>query len=227
MILITGASRGVGKYLLERFIKQDEAVSGTFHSTKPSDSDCVHFTQVDVTDFPAVKNWVAGFSDQDKLTLINCSGISYNAFTHKSDIGQWRSVIETNLIGTYHCIRAVLPLMRTKKWGRIINISSVVAKRPTPGISAYAASKSALWGLSKSVAAENGALGITCNCINLGYAQVGMGVEKVPETFQAQIKAQIPSGKFCPPEDIFSLVEMLRKVEYINGADIDLSGGLV
>jgi NAD(P)-dependent dehydrogenase (short-subunit alcohol dehydrogenase family) len=227
MILITGASRGVGRYLFDRFLESGERVSGTFHASPPSVGHEIHYRKVNVTDFSAVQKWICSYKEESNLTLINCSGISYNAFTHKSDIGNWRAVIDTNLTGTYHCIRAVLPIMRANKWGRIINISSVVAKRPTPGISAYAASKSALWGLSKSVAAENGALGITCNCINLGYAQLGMGVEKVPEAFQAQIKAQIPSGKFCPPEDIFTLVEMLRKVQYINGADIDLSGGLV
>lgn len=227
MIIITGASGGVGKYLLESYLEKGEKVVGTYHSRKPDDALIDHYAQVDVTRFKEVETWINGFSQRGNLTLINCSGITYNAFTHKSDVEQWASVIETNLIGTYHVIRAVLPLMRQEKFGRIINFSSVVAKKPTPGISAYTASKSALWGMSKSIAVENGALGITCNCINLGYADLGMGVEKVPPEFQKIIKGQIPSGKFCSGEDIFKSVEYLRATEYINGSDIDLSGGLI
>jgi len=227
MILITGASRGVGRYLLQGFIDAGEDVAGTYHSTPPKESLATHYSQVDVTHWEEVENWIHTRAIGEKLTLINCSGISYNSFTHKSDIDLWKSVIQTNLIGTYHAIRAILPIMRKLQFGRIINFSSVVAKKPTPGISAYAASKSALWGLSKSVAAENGSLGITCNCINLGYAEIGMGVEKVPADYQSQIKSQIPCGKFCPAASILQAVQMLRQNEYINGTDIDLSGGLV
>ena len=225
-VLITGASRGVGRSLLEAYLSQTIAVAGTYLTTAPDDSLAAFLSKVDITDAQSVDGWIKREGNADRLTLINCSGISYNAFTHKADNEQWKRVVEVNLIGAYHAIRSVLPLMRERKFGRIINFSSVVAKRPTPGISAYAASKSALWGLSKSIAAENGALGITCNCINLGYAQVGMGVEKVPEKYQEVIKAQIPSGEFCPPGDIFGMVEMLRACAYVNGADLDLNGGL-
>lgn len=227
MILITGASRGVGQYLLHAYREQGEDVAGTYHTSQPEEQWSALYDQVDVTDFEQVRQWVERRCGDGRLVLVNCSGISYNAFTHKSDPKLWAAVVQTNLLGTYHAIRAALPLMRQAGYGRIINLSSVVGKKPTPGISAYAASKTALWGLAKSVAAENGSLGITCNCINLGYAELGMGVEKVPPAYQEQIKVQIPSGKFCPAESIFQLVEHLRANDYLNGADIDLSGGLV
>ena len=227
MILITGASRGVGKFLLQEYVRIGEQVTGTCHTTPPDADLAGFYDNVDVTRFEEVRQWIDTRAIGEHLTLINCSGISYNAFAHKSNVELWAAVIQTNLMGTFHAIRGILPLMRQHRYGRIINFSSVVAKKPTPGISAYAASKSALWGLSKSVAAENGSLGITCNCINLGYADIGMGVEQVPAEFQIAIKAQIPSGRFCPPVAIFKLVEMLRATEYLNGADIDLSGGLV
>lgn len=227
MILITGASRGVGKYLLQEYVRIGEQVAGTFHTTPPDPDLADYYDKVDVTQFGEVQQWMDTRAKSDQLTLINCSGISYNAFAHKSDVALWAAVIQTNLIGTYHAIRSALPVMRQHRYGRIINFSSVVAQKPTPGISAYVASKSALWGLSKTIATENGSLGITCNCINLGYAEIGMGVEQVPPAFQKMIMAQIPSGKFCPPDAIFQVIEMIRATDYVNGAEIDLSGGLV
>jgi NAD(P)-dependent dehydrogenase (short-subunit alcohol dehydrogenase family) len=74
---------------------------------------------------------------------------------------------------------------------------------------------------------ENGNKGITVNNINLGYASLGMGVEQVPEAYQATLKEQIPSKQFCEPEDILKTVEYLRKTPYINGTSIDLNGGLI
>jgi NAD(P)-dependent dehydrogenase (short-subunit alcohol dehydrogenase family) len=78
------------------------------------------------------------------ITLVNCAGIIYYSFTHKSDHEKWENVIRTNLIGTYNIIRVLLPLMREQKFRRIINFSSIAAIKPSLGISAYAASKSAL-----------------------------------------------------------------------------------
>jgi len=227
MIIITGASRNIGKYLLKRFEEKEEVV-GTFFKTKPESSlSLANLFRVDITDIASVKSF---FSKIEKslynITLINCAGISYNAFTHKSDPTEWEKVIDTNLIGTYHLIRVLLPKMREQNFGRIINLSSVVAQKGTPGVSAYAASKSALWGLTKSLAQENGSKGITINNINLGYVNMGMGVETVPEAYQNMIKAQIPSKTFCEPGDILKTIEYIRNTPYLNGSSIDLNGGL-
>ncbi len=140
---------------------------------------------------------------------------------------EWKKVIETNLIGTYYMIRVFLPIMRQQNYGRIINFSSVVAQKGIPGTSAYAASKSALWGLSKSLAQENGGKGVTINNINLGYVNIGMGIEQVPEIYQNSIKSQIPTQRFCEPEDILKTVEYIRNTSYLNGSSIDLNGALI
>ena len=131
-----------------------------------------------------------------------------------------------NLIGTYHMIRAILPIMREQNYGRIINFSSVIAQKGTPGVSAYAASKAGLWGMTRSLAQENGSMGITVNNINLGYVSLGMGVEQVPLSFQDSIKNQIPSRQFCEPNDIYNTVNYLINTPYVNGTSIDLNGGL-
>jgi NAD(P)-dependent dehydrogenase (short-subunit alcohol dehydrogenase family) len=227
MIIITGASRGIGNYLFNSFLQRgEESVIGTYFNTKPTENIGL-FLKLDVCDFGQVTNFVQAKSDELKeITLINCAGITYNAFTHKSDPEKWKNVVETNLFGTYNLIRALLPLMREQKFGRIINFSSVVAVKPTPGISPYAASKSALWGLSKSVAIENAALNITINNINQGYSELGM-IEMVPEEFKKNIISQIPAGILCEPKDILNTVNYLRTTRYITGSCIDLSGGLI
>ncbi len=158
--------------------------------------------------------------------MINCAGITYDAFAHKGDPVKWKQVVEINLFGTYNMIRALLPIMRMQRYGRIINFSSVVAIKPTPGVSPYATSKSALWGLSRSIAVENAALNITINNINMGYSALGM-IKEIPEEYLKTIVAQIPSGKFCEPIDIFNTVNYLITTSYITGSSIDLSGGLV
>lgn len=228
MILITGASKGVGQFLLKSFLEKGELVSGTYNSTIPDNDFMNSLVKVNITDLESISNWLNSLkTDLKSITLINCASISYNVFAHKSDISKWKNVIDVNLIGTFNVIWCLLPYMRAQGYGRIINFSSVVAQLPTPGVSAYAASKSALWGLSKSLAAENGSKGITTNCINLGYANIGMGIIDVPEEYQHQIKQRIPSAKFCEPAAIFKTVEYLINNEYVNGMSLDLNGGLI
>jgi NAD(P)-dependent dehydrogenase (short-subunit alcohol dehydrogenase family) len=228
MIIITGASKNIGKFLLEKYNKS-EIVFGTYLSSFPKETPLTsRYTKVDVSDYNAVLSFFNNIKNElQQITLINCAAISYNSFAHKSDPSLWKQVIDVNIVGTYNMIRAFLPTMREQNYGRIINISSVVAQKSTPGVSAYAASKSALWGLTKSLAAENGAKNITINNINLGYVKIGMGVEAVPEAYQNAIKDLIPSKEFCEPEDIFNTIQYIRHTSYLNGASIDLNGGLL
>jgi NAD(P)-dependent dehydrogenase (short-subunit alcohol dehydrogenase family) len=227
MIIITGASRGVGNFLINSFIKtSEEPVLGIYNRSKPSDK-LELFTKIDVCNMDEINNFVEHRKEELKeITLINCAGITYNSFTHKSESEKWKNVVETNLFGTYNFIRALLPIMREQKFGRIINFSSVVALKPTPGVSAYAASKSALWGLSKSIAIENAKLNININNINLGYSELGM-INTVPEEYKNKIISQIPAGELCSSSDILNTVNYLRSTKYITGSSIDLSGGIV
>lgn len=227
MIIITGASRGIGKFLYDSFKTSDEVI-GTYLTTKPESlNDKDHLFQVDVSKYESVVHFVDSLKENlTDIVLVNCAGISYNSFTHKSDPEKWKKVIEVNLIGTYHMIRALLPLMREQNFGRIINFSSVIAQKGTPGVSAYAASKAGLWGMTRSLAQENGSKGITVNNINLGYVSLGMGVEQVPHSFQENIKNQIPSKRFCEPNDVYQTVKFLMNTSYVNGTSIDLNGGL-
>lgn len=229
MIIITGASKGVGRYLFMRFKQEGLNVIGTYNTTiEGFEEDKPSYYKVDVSDNGAVKEMIASVkASLSKIVLLNCAGISYNSFAHKSDIDQWSRVIDVNLKGSFNVIHELLPLMREQGYGRIINFSSVIALLPTPGVSAYAASKAGLLGLTKSLAAENASRGITINAINLGYTNVGMGVNDVPEAYQEKMKAQIPAGRFCEPDEVYSTVKYLIQTEYVNGAAIDINGALI
>lgn len=227
MIIITGASKGIGNFLFENYKTNGLKVLGTFNSSFLESKNQELLYKVDISNFSEVKNWIDQIENKlEKIVLINCAGISYNSFAHKAEVEKWEQVIKVNLIGTFNVIRCLLPIMRKQNYGRIINFSSVTAQMGTPGISAYAASKSAMWGMTKSLAVENGLKGITINNINLGYADIGMGINDVPMEYAEKIKKSIPSNKFCSPDDIYNTVEYLIGTNYINGSSIDLNGGI-
>lgn len=227
MIIITGASKGIGNFLFEKYKEKGLNVLGTFNSSLLDSKNQELLYKVDISNFSEVKNWIEQIENKlEKIVLINCAGISYNSFAHKAEVEKWEQVIKVNLIGTFNVIRCLLPIMRRQNFGRVINFSSVAAQMGTPGVSAYAASKSALWGMTKSLAVENGSKGITINNINLGYADIGMGVNDVPEEYTEIIKNKIPSKEFCSPDDIHNTVEFLINTSYINGSSVDLNGGI-
>lgn len=225
MIIITGITGGIGKYLFDKFSQAGEEIIGTYHLSKPEGKlyeDCL---PLDITDFAQLEKFASTIKSKN-ITLINCAGVSANAFAHKSSVEEWGNVINVNLTGTFHLIRATLPLMREQNFGRIINLSSVVSQTGVMGTSAYAASKAGLNGMVKSIALENAQKGITINNINLGYFKVGM-INTVPKEIQEKIKSKIASNEFGDPENIFSTIQYIRNTPYLNGACLDLNGGLV
>ena len=113
--------------------------------------------------------------------------------------------------------------MRECGWGRIIFLSSVVGEKPQLGTSSYAASKSGLYGLTKALAIENASKGITVNCLNLGYFDIGM-INEIPD--QQAIKDKIPFKEFGDPSNIRAAVQFLVQSDYTTGSIIDINGGL-
>ena len=226
MILITGASKGIGKYLFEEYSNYNENIIGLYNSTIVG-NESENYYKVDITDIIQVRNFINNNKELlNNITLINCAGINYNSFAHKADIVKWQEVIKVNLFGTFNMINGILPIMREQAYGRIINFGSVVSELPSPGISSYAASKSALSGMSKSIAVENANKGITINNINLGYSELGM-INEVSESYLNKIKERIPSNRLCKSSDIFNTIEYLRNTEYVNGSNININGGLI
>jgi NAD(P)-dependent dehydrogenase (short-subunit alcohol dehydrogenase family) len=225
MKIITGASKGIGKYLFEKYTACGESVYGTYLSTIPRPEYSSYYARIDISNYSDVYNWIKSINLTEKIELLNCAAINYNSFAHKAEPDYWARTIEINLIGTFNVIRAVLPVMRKNNYGRIINFSSVVAQSGVPGTSSYAASKAGLWGLTKALAVENASLGITINNLNLGYFQIGMGVE-IPIDMQNKLQERIPTKKFGEPLSIYNAVNYLIENSYVNGTSIDINGGL-
>jgi len=226
MILITGASKGIGKFLFRKFSETGELVYGTYFSGKPIEGKETFFSKVNVSNYQEIADWIESIQGNlENIVLLNCAGGNYNSFAHKADVVKWSELININLVGTFNVIHEVLPLMREQKYGRIINFSSIVAQMGIPGTSAYAASKSGMWGMSKSIAVENASKGITINNLNLGYFDVGM-ISDVPLKFQEIIKAKIPTRDFGNPENIYRAVRFLIETDYINGTSVDINAGL-
>lgn len=226
MILITGASRGIGKYLIKRFIDSGEKVSGTYNSTQPDADLATYLKKVNILDITDINNWFnAVIKDENHLILINCAGVNYNSYAHKTDLKTWANVINVNILGTFNVISQILPKMRDNGYGRIINLSSVVSRVGVPGTSAYAASKAALVGLTKAIAIENSSKGITINNINLGYFNIGM-IHEISDRDLQIIKNKIPSHHFGDPEEIRKIANYIISADYLTGTSIDLNGGL-
>jgi NAD(P)-dependent dehydrogenase (short-subunit alcohol dehydrogenase family) len=225
MIIITGITGGIGNYLYNTFIGKGETVIGTYHLAKPDGKHYNNCHSLDISDNKQIESFIEKTEPQLKdITLINCAGMSYNSFAHKSNADEWAKVINVNLTGTFFLIRAVLPIMRKQNFGRIINLSSVVATAGVIGTSAYAASKAGLNGMIKSIALENAQRSITINNINLGYFKVGM-INTVPEEMQEKIKTKIAFNEFGDPEDVLKTIQYIRETSYLTGTTIDLNGG--
>jgi len=226
VVLITGASKGIGKFLSDYFAAKGFQVFGTQLKTQLSIVPGIKINQVDVSIFSQVETWIKSLPlVNEKLILINAAGISYNAFAHKADPEKWLDVIKVNLFGSFNTSKCVLPLMREVNYGRIINISSVVPQLGIHGTSAYSASKSGLWGLTKTLSIENATKGITVNNLNLGYFDIGM-IKDVPEDMQKVLIQKIPQQTFGNPRNIINAVEFLIESDYTTGTSVNINGGL-
>ena len=227
MIVITGASGGLGSYLVEQLGKDYEII-GTYNTHKPASNDrVVAYYQVDVRDIGSVERFTAAVAGElQRIVLINLAGISLDGIGHKMSDAIWDRVVDTNLKGTFLMCRAILPFMREQKWGRIINVSSVVGQMGVPGTVAYSASKSGLFGLTRTLAVENATKNITVNTLALGYFDIGM-INVIKPEIQEQIKAMIPMKRFGDPRNVELAIRFLIECDYITGSIMNLNGGLL
>lgn len=167
----------------------------------------------------------------DKLgtveVLVNNAGITRDTPLHKMTPQQWYEVMDANMNSVFICSRLVIESMIEKKWGRIINISSVNGQKGQFGQTNYATAKSGMYGFSKSLALEVAKKGITVNCVSPGYVGTSM-VMAIKEEIREKIIAQIPMGRLGKPEEIAKMVSYLASDDaaYVTGANMAINGGL-
>ncbi|MCX5833425.1 MAG: 3-oxoacyl-[acyl-carrier-protein] reductase [Deltaproteobacteria bacterium] len=237
--LITGGSRGIGRaialklsavgaYAIVNYAKNLAAAEETLTLIRKQggNGEVVPF---DVADAEGTRKLIADMiSRKGRIDiLVNNAGTSADGLLVRMKDEDWESVIRTNLTGTYNCCRAVAYSMMKRRWGRIINITSVVAESGNAGQVNYSASKAGIIGLTKSLARELGPRNICVNAVAPGFIVTDM-TKSLPEEVREQIKEQIPLAKLGTPEDVAGIVAFLATEEaaYITGQVIHVNGGL-
>ncbi len=233
--LVTGASGGIGGATARALHAQGATVGLSARRTGPLEElaaelgDRTHILPCDLSDAEQVealpKQAIEAMGGID--ILVNNAGVTRdNLFMRMSD-EEWSSVIDTNLTSAFRMIRGVLRGMMKKRWGRIINITSVVGTTGNPGQGNYCASKAGLTGMSKSVAYELAPRGVTVNCVAPGFIATPM-TDVLNDDQRARILGSIPAGRMGAPEEIASAVAFLASEEggYITGQTIHVNGGM-
>ncbi len=233
--LITGASGGIGAEIARVLHGSGATVALSGTRVEPLEALAaelagrVHVLPCNLGDAAAVealpKSAVAAMGSVD--ILINNAGVTKdNLFMRMSD-EEWQTVIDINLTSTFRLCRGVLRGMMKARWGRIVNISSVVGVTGNPGQGNYAASKAGMVGMSKSLAAEVASRNITVNCVAPGFIATAM-TDKLTDEQKARILTAVPAGRMGTPAEIAAAVLYLASVEagYVTGATLHVNGGM-
>ena len=232
--LITGGSRGIGRAIALRLAREGNRIAVNYKSNEKAAQwvvDAVEAMAVgaDVTQGAEIEAMVKKVEDAwgGVDILVNNAGIIHDSLLLRMAEDVWDEVINTNLKGTFYCTKATLRYMVRKRWGRIINIVSVVGLEGNPGQSNYAASKAGMIAFSRSIAKEVASRSITVNAVAPGYIATEI-VEDLNPEFKELILSRIPQNRFGLAEDVASLVGFLASDEasYITGEVIRVDGGI-
>ena len=237
--LITGGSRGIGRAVSLRLASDGVKLAINYKSDRKSADLVVGLAkemgvealsvQADVSDSSQVDvmvdQVVSEFGNVD--ILVNNAGIIHDSLLMRMSEDVWDEVLNTNLKGSYNCTKAVLRYMVRQRWGRVINVVSVVGIEGNPGQSNYAASKAGVIAFSRSIAKEVASRNITVNSVAPGYISTEIVADLNPE-FKELILSRIPQNKFGTVEDVSNMVGYLASEEanYITGEVIRVDGGI-
>jgi len=234
--LVTGASRGIGRAIAMSLAERGYVVVGT--ATSESGAAAIHEALsplggrgivLNVNDAAAVE---AAIDDITKThgglqVLVNNAGITRDTLAMRMKDDDWDAVLDTNLKAVFRMSRAVMRTMMKQRYGRIINITSVVGASGNPGQANYAAAKAGVAGMTRSLARELGSRGITVNCVAPGFIATDM-TEVLPEAQKAALLVQIPAGRLGEAKEIAHAVAFLASPEsaYITGTELHVNGGM-
>ena len=240
--LVTGAAQGIGAAVATRLAKDGNIVVLNYHSESSADKatqlankllgefgTVCSAIQCDVADFDAVKEMVSEIKDTYGHIdiLVNNAGITRDGLLMRMKEDQFESVIDTNLGGVFNCMRHVVPLMTKQRYGRIVNISSIVGLYGNAGQVNYAASKAGIIGMTKSAAKELGSRNITVNAVAPGFIETAMTAELDDKANEA-LTGRIAAGRLGTPEDVANAVSFLASEEssYVTAQVLGVDGGM-
>lgn len=230
--LVTGASRGIGRAIAKQLAEQGLTVVGTATSEHGAESinEFGLGIVLDVTSQQSIDAALTKITDQvgAPSILVNNAGITQDNLFMRMKDSEWEQVIDANLSGVFKLMRACIRPMLKERWGRIVNISSVVAFTGNAGQSNYAAAKAGMIGLSKSIALEVASRGITVNVVAPGFIETDMtGALSVEQ--QEKLLQHIPIGRMGQAKDIALAVQFLvsESANYITGETIHVNGGML
>lgn len=237
--VVTGGTGGIGTTICQRLATNYQVVACYFKDGRHEEAKKWQIAQKEQGfDVDIIYADIANFNDCETLTalvmerygqidvLVNNAGITYDSSLKKMTIEQWHQVINANLTSVFNMTRNVLPAMLDKGYGRIISIASINGRKGQFGQCNYAASKSALFGFTKSLAQEVASKGITVNTISPGYIETPM-LSTMKEDVLKSIVANIPAGRLGRPEEVANAVAFLaaQNAGFITGANLDINGG--
>ena len=233
IVLVTGASRGIGLEAAKHFSKDGYMVIGSsrndFNLGKLIGDDSAMSVQLDLMSKESIKSVFSDLKSKDLLpsVLVNNAGITKDQLFLRMKDEDWDDVIETNLNGLFRVTKAFIKPMVKNKFGRVINISSVAGLMGNSGQVNYASSKSAMVGFSKSLAKELGSRNITSNVVAPGFIETDM-TTFLDDDEKAKLSNNIPMNRFGTVEDVAKCIVFLAsdKANYITGQTISVDGGL-
>ena len=233
-ILITGATGGIGKALVKKFVSLEGSVLATGTKTEKLEALKKEFSNInilkfDISDHSKIEEFVENVSSQlnGLDVLVNNAGINADNLSLRMKDEEWKKVIEVNLGSTFFLCKYAIKKMLKNKYGRIVNITSVVGHTGNLGQANYAASKAGINGMSKSLAIEYAKKNITINCVSPGFIQSKM-TDNIVESIKAVLTSRIPMAKLGTGEDVSNTVAFLSSdaASYITGETIHVNGGM-
>lgn len=230
--LVTGASRGIGRAIAQLLVEKGLVVVGT--ATTQAGVDAINEfaigMQLDVTKQESIDNLLSAMAERvgEPLILVNNAGITADNLFMRMKDDEWDKVVDANLTSVFRMMRSCIRPMLKARFGRIVNISSVVAFTGNPGQANYSAAKAGMIGLTKSIAREVASRGITVNAIAPGFIETDMTKNLQPEQ-QDKLLSQIPMARMGQAMDIALAVQFLisEGASYITGETIHVNGGML